>query len=92
MYFMEAALGQFGQVGPGIPASSLLQESLPPASSRNLSPASFTLQVGPLAIWMEMLPCALGVGVAMMVVSMIVAIYYNVIMAYCLHYLFNSLR
>ena len=41
---------------------------------------------------MEMLPCALGVGVAMMVVSMIVAIYYNVIMAYCLHYMFNSLR
>jgi len=61
MYFMEAALGQFGQVGP-------------------------------LAIWIEMLPCAMGVGVAMVILSLIVAIYYNVIMAYCLHYLFNSMR
>jgi len=59
MYFMEAALGQFGQVGP-------------------------------LQIWVEMLPAAVGVGVAMVIISMIVAIYYNVIMAYCLFYLFNS--
>jgi len=61
MYFMEAALGQYGQVGP-------------------------------LAIWSKMLPCGMGVGVAMVILSMIVAIYYNVIMAYCLHYLFNSMR
>jgi solute carrier family 6 amino acid transporter-like protein 5/7/9/14 len=59
MYFMEAALGQFGQVGP-------------------------------LQVWVEMLPAAVGVGVAMVIISMIVAIYYNVIMAYCLFYLFNS--
>jgi len=61
MYFMEAALGQFGQVGP-------------------------------LQIWMEMFPCAVGVGVAMVIISLIVAIYYNVIMAYCLAYLFNCFR
>jgi len=61
MYFMEAALGQFGQVGP-------------------------------LQVWTEMLPCAVGVGVAMVIISLIVAIYYNVIMAYCLVYLFNSFR
>jgi solute carrier family 6 amino acid transporter-like protein 5/7/9/14 len=61
MYFMEAALGQFGQVGP-------------------------------LQVWAEMLPCAVGVGVAMVIISLIVAIYYNVIMAYCLFYLFNSFR
>jgi len=61
MYFMEAALGQYAQLGP-------------------------------LATWMEMLPCAMGVGVAMVILSLIVSIYYNVIMAYCLHYLFNSLR
>jgi len=60
LYFMEAALGQFGQVGP-------------------------------LQVWVEMLPAAVGVGVAMIIISMIVAIYYNVIMAYCLFYLFNSL-
>ena len=59
MYFMEAALGQFGQVGP-------------------------------LQVWAEMLPCA--VGVAMVIISLIVAIYYNVIMAYCLFYLFNYFR
>ena len=39
-----------------------------------------------------MLPCAMGVGVAMVILSLMVAIYYNVIMAYCLHYLFNSMR
>ena len=44
MYFMEAALGQFGQVGP-------------------------------LQVWSEMLPCAMGVGVAMVIISLIVAIY-----------------
>ena len=59
IYFMEAALGQFGQVGP-------------------------------LQVWREMLPAGVGVGVAMVTISMIVAIYYNVIMAYCLYYLFNT--
>ena len=58
---MEAALGQFGQIGP-------------------------------LQVWTEMLPAAVGVGVAMVIISMIVAIYYNVIMAYCLFYLFNTFR
>ena len=92
MYFMEAALGQFGQVGP-------------------------------LQIWTEMLPCGVGIGWAMVIISLIVAIYYNVvsclfntytlpgqsssddishpntgnwrylqIMAYCLYYLFNCFR
>ena len=49
-------------------------------------------QVGPLQVWTEMLPAAVGVGVAMVIISMIVAIYYNVIMAYCLFYLFNTFR
>jgi len=48
--------------------------------------------VGPLQVWTEMLPCAIGVGVAMVIISLIVAVYYNVIMAYCLMYLFNSFR
>ena len=61
MYFMEAALGQFGQVGP-------------------------------MQIWSELMPAAIGVGVAMVVISLIVSIYYNVIMAYCLFYMFNSMR
>ena len=61
MYFMEAALGQYGQVGP-------------------------------MQIWRELMPAAMGVGVAMVTISLIVSIYYNVIMAYCLFYLFNSMR
>jgi len=61
MYFMEAALGQFGQVGP-------------------------------MQVWTEMMPAAMGVGVAMVTISLIVSIYYNVIMAYCLFYMFNSMR
>ena len=58
---MEAALGQFGQVGP-------------------------------MQVWSEMMPAAIGVGVAMVTISLIVSIYYNVIMAYCLFYMFNSMR
>ena len=61
MYFMEAALGQFGQVGP-------------------------------MQIWSELLPAGIGIGMAMVTISLIVSIYYNVIMAYCLFYLFNSMR
>lgn len=49
-------------------------------------------QVGPVAMWREMLPAGVGVGIAMAIVSAIVAIYYNVIMAYSLFYLFNSFR
>jgi len=49
-------------------------------------------QVGPLQIWTEMLPCGVGIGWAMVIISLIVAIYYNVIMAYCLYYLFNCFR
>ena len=49
-------------------------------------------QVGPLQVWTEMLPAPVGVGVTMIIISMIVAIYFNVIMAYCLFYLFNTFR
>jgi len=61
MYFMEAALGQYSQVGP-------------------------------LAVWMDMCRAGMGVGVAMVIISLMVAIYYNVIMAYTLVYLFNCFR
>ena len=33
-----------------------------------------------------------GIGYAMLVVSLLVAIYYNVIIAWCLYYLFESFR
>lgn len=46
-------------------------------------------QRGPVGVW-KMCPLGQGVGVAQCVVSLIVAIYYNVIMAYCIYYIFAS--
>ncbi|KAL5015469.1 hypothetical protein ScPMuIL_009739 [Solemya velum] len=46
---------------------------------------------GPTGMW-RMNPCAKGIGVSMAVISLIVAIYYNVIMAYTLFYLFSSMQ
>ena len=46
-------------------------------------------QLGPLAVW-KLSPIGRGIGFAMCTLSLIVAIYYNVIMAYCLHYMFAS--
>lgn len=46
-------------------------------------------QRGPVAIW-KLCPLGQGVGIAQCIVSILVAIYYNVIMAYCLYYIFSS--
>ncbi len=46
-------------------------------------------QLGPLSVW-KMAPIGRGVGFAMCTLSLIVAIYYNVVMGYCLHYIYNS--
>ena len=46
-------------------------------------------QLGPLAVW-KLSPIGRGIGFAMCTVSLIVAIYYNVIMGYCLYYIFAS--
>ncbi|XP_075228964.1 sodium-dependent proline transporter-like [Lycorma delicatula] len=45
--------------------------------------------VGPLALW-NCCPIAKGVGCAMVMVSMIVCIYYNVIMSYTVFYMVSS--
>ncbi|XP_063289500.1 sodium- and chloride-dependent neutral and basic amino acid transporter B(0+)-like [Pelobates fuscus] len=47
--------------------------------------------LGPVALW-RMAPLFQGVGVTMVCVSTFVAIYYNVIIAYSLFYLFASFR
>jgi SNF family Na+-dependent transporter len=47
-------------------------------------------QLGPLEVWKTMAPIGRGVGFAMCTLSLIVAIYYNVVMAYCLYYMFAS--
>ncbi|XP_005090766.2 sodium- and chloride-dependent neutral and basic amino acid transporter B(0+) [Aplysia californica] len=46
---------------------------------------------GPTKVW-EMNPSAKGIGIAMCVISLIVAIYYNIIMAYTLFYFFSSMQ
>jgi len=48
-------------------------------------------RLSPLQVW-RCAPIATGVGVAMMVISLIVAIYYNVIMAYSIIYIGASFR
>lgn len=46
---------------------------------------------GPTGVW-NMNPSAKGIGISMALISMIVAIYYNVIMAYTLYYFFASMQ
>ncbi|XP_039287261.1 sodium-dependent proline transporter [Nilaparvata lugens] len=45
--------------------------------------------VGPIALW-NCCPIAKGVGCAMVMVSIMVCIYYNVIMSYTVHYMVSS--
>ncbi|XP_039467709.1 sodium- and chloride-dependent neutral and basic amino acid transporter B(0+) [Oreochromis aureus] len=46
---------------------------------------------GPVNVW-RAVPLIQGIGVAMVVVSVIVSIYYNVIIAYSLYYMFASMQ
>jgi len=45
--------------------------------------------LGPLAIW-KIAPIFKGVGFCMIIISFMVCIYYNVIIAYSLHFIFNT--
>ena len=46
-------------------------------------------QLGPLSVW-KLSPIGRGIGFAMCTLSLIVAIYYNVVMGYCVHYIYHS--
>ena len=46
-------------------------------------------QRGPVKLW-NLCPFGYGVGIGQCIVSIIVAIYYNVILGYCLYYIFAS--
>lgn len=46
---------------------------------------------GPTKVW-EMNPAAKGIGISMCMISLIVAIYYNIIMAYTLYFFFSSMQ
>nr|XP_005899401.1 PREDICTED: sodium- and chloride-dependent neutral and basic amino acid transporter B(0+) [Bos mutus] len=47
--------------------------------------------LGPVAVW-RLLPLFQGVGITMVLISLFVTIYYNVIIAYSLYYLFASFQ
>ncbi|KAL3861997.1 hypothetical protein ACJMK2_008003 [Sinanodonta woodiana] len=46
---------------------------------------------GPTVVW-AMNPSAKGIGIAMTLISLVVTIYYNVIMSYTLFYMFSSMQ
>ncbi|VDK43714.1 unnamed protein product [Anisakis simplex] len=48
------------------------------------------LQTGPVGVWNAIHPYLGGVGVSAAIVSFLVALYYNVIITWCIYYLFNS--
>lgn len=50
------------------------------------------LRLGSLGVWNTIHPWAGGVGISSLIVTLYVALYYNVIITWCFYYLFNSLR
>uniref|UniRef100_F1LEZ8 Sodium-and chloride-dependent transporter XTRP3B n=1 Tax=Ascaris suum TaxID=6253 RepID=F1LEZ8_ASCSU len=48
------------------------------------------LRTGPVGVWNAIHPYLGGVGVSAAIVSFLVALYYNVIITWCIYYLFNS--
>ncbi|KAL3861991.1 hypothetical protein ACJMK2_007997 [Sinanodonta woodiana] len=46
---------------------------------------------GPTTVW-ALNPSGKGIGISQTIISLIVSIYYNVIMAYCLYYMFASMQ
>ncbi|XP_022708058.1 sodium-dependent proline transporter-like isoform X3 [Varroa jacobsoni] len=61
-----------------------------PLYSMELAIGQFS-SLGPIEVW-RCLPIAKGIGYAMVTISTLVAIYYNVILAYTLYYLAQSFR
>ncbi|XP_047500114.1 sodium- and chloride-dependent transporter XTRP3A-like isoform X2 [Penaeus chinensis] len=50
------------------------------------------LRQGSLGVWTHISPWWTGLGVASTIVSYLVGLYYNVIIAWCFYYLFNSFK
>ncbi|KAM7446489.1 hypothetical protein ABFA07_005148 [Porites harrisoni] len=48
------------------------------------------LQAGPVKVWRKLSPLFSGIGFAMITVSFMVSVYYNVILAWSIYYLYNS--
>ncbi|XP_048579087.1 LOW QUALITY PROTEIN: sodium- and chloride-dependent GABA transporter 1 [Nematostella vectensis] len=50
------------------------------------------LSLGPIGVWTAMCPMSRGVGFAMIMISFLVSIYYNIIIAWAILFLYNSFR
>ncbi|KAJ7379137.1 hypothetical protein OS493_017635 [Desmophyllum pertusum] len=50
------------------------------------------LSLGTVGAWTAICPLARGIGFGMIIVSLLVSIYYNMIIAWCLLYMFESFR
>ncbi|CAL4163651.1 unnamed protein product, partial [Meganyctiphanes norvegica] len=50
------------------------------------------LRQGSLGVWTQISPWWAGLGIASTIVSYLVGLYYNVIIAWCFYYLFNSFK
>lgn len=50
------------------------------------------LRLGALGVWNTVHPWLGGIGISSCIVTLFVAIYYNVIITWCFYYFFNSFR
>lgn len=50
------------------------------------------ISLGPVSSWAAICPISKGIGFSMMIISFLCCVYYNVIIAWCLYYLSQSLR
>lgn len=89
IFFLEVSLGQFASQGPvsvwkAIPALQGERCSSPPPGLLLGSPFQLDCL---LAVFF---PPLSGCGIAMLIISVLIAIYYNIILCYTLFYLFAS--
>lgn len=108
MYFMELVMGQFSGKGPtsvwNMNPSAKGKIRMPHCIAHNDYCCGQCLKVTvniSILILLFSFPskvrtindvCVLGIGISMMLISLVVAIYYNVIMAYTLFYFFSSMQ
>eukprot|EP00118_Oscarella_pearsei_P014223 m.120496 g.120496 ORF g.120496 m.120496 type:complete len:100 (+) comp37733_c0_seq7:313-612(+) len=45
---------------------------------------------GPVAVWARVAPALVGIGIAQQLISFLISLYYNVVMAWSFFYFFNS--
>lgn len=94
IFLLEVSLGQFASQGPVsvwkcIPAlqGKLLNRKLSRKNKRSVFPPLLKSNV-----YISSRLFILGCGIAMLIISVLIAIYYNIIMCWTLYYLFASLK